>query len=603
MNMKSFKYCILLTSLSVSIYAQFTISGGTITGGQSTSSSEEFGLQGSSGSQTSDPVSSDSFSVSQGSAGITQQIYMRPPDIKLFISDTLYKTGESILVRGILTDLNGVAGADFIYQKGGSNDSISIPMVAVDDSTYEVLIDDSLLTPKNFKSYIRGTDNLSYSGGSDIIKPTLGFGKNILSMSIEGSKYPKGIVSNRWRLVSFPGVLKDEKISNPYKKKGYAFYSWDMTDSSWVISDSIKVGEAYWFKHMYKNSIPFFADSGIALPLDPYTMKLKEGWNMIGSPFAFPVSVERDSNLVSPLYFYGDSSKKNGWEVQNGIMNPWAGYVVKSQSDTATIKLIPFALEKNLGVAKKINDSWENKISIESNTYFDRSGVIGSRKSAKDDEDILDIQSLPILDNKLSIVMSINNNDVFKNSSDIRSSYNMNGVWDVRIIRSQEDGEIILSNTFTGLNELGLKIITLDIQNRYVHNILENKDYVIRDNFRSIYELKFIVGDESYVNRMISEILSNIPIEHSLSQNYPNPFNPKTVINYELRRTGNTRITIYNILGQEVRSLVNGLKNYGKHTIVWNGQDKSGKLVSSGVYFSEMVINDFRSTRKMVLMK
>ena len=601
--MKLFKYYIIITSLSVTIYAQFTISGGTITGGQSTSSSEEFGLQGSSGSQTSDPLSSDSFSVSQGSAGITQQIYMRPPDIKLFVSDTLHKTGESILVRGILTDMNGIAGADFIYQRGGSNDTLSIPMVAVNDSMYEVLIEDSLLTPKNFKSYIRGTDNLSYSGGSDMIKPALGFGKNILSMSIEGSKYPKGIVSNRWRLVSFPGGLKDKKILNPYEEKGYAFYSWDMTDSSWVISDSIKVGEAYWFKHMYKNSIPFFADSGTALPLNPYIITLKEGWNMIGSPFAFPVSLERDSNQVSPLYFYGDSSKKNGWEVQNEIMDPWAGYVVKAQSDTATIKLIPFALERNSGVARKINNSWENRISIESNTYFDRSGVIGSRKSAKDDEDISDIQSLPILDNKLSIIMSVNNNDIFEKSSDIRSNYNMNGVWDIRIIRNEKDGEIKLSNKFVGVNELGLKIIALDIQNRYVHNVLSGGDYIINDDFEYIYELKFIVGDVGYVDGMVSEILSNIPTEYSLSQNYPNPFNPSTIINYELIRTGKARITIYNVLGQEIISLVNDLKNYGKHSVTWNGQDKSGKIVSSGVYFSEMIINNFRATKKMVLMK
>ena len=80
------------------------------------------------------------------------------------------------------------------------------------------------------------------------------------------------------------------------------FYVWDLDDSTWVVPDSIYTGQAYWFKHIYENPVPFSSDSGMAIPLEPYTINLKNGWNMVGSPFAFPVEVSADPNEVSALY-------------------------------------------------------------------------------------------------------------------------------------------------------------------------------------------------------------------------------------------------------------------------------------------------------------
>ena len=98
-------------------------------------------------------------------------------------------------------------------------------------------------------------------------------------------------------------------------------------------------------------------------------------------------------------------------------------------------------------------------------------------------------------------------------------------------------------------------------------------------------------------------ILSEIPEEFSLSQNYPNPFNPLTKIDFALPKTGEAVITIYNILGQEVTTLVNQRLDYGYHTVTWQGTDRAGRPVSSGVYFSELRARGFRQTKKMLLLK
>jgi hypothetical protein len=86
--------------------------------------------------------------------------------------------------------------------------------------------------------------------------------------------------------------------------------------------------------------------------------------------------------------------------------------------------------------------------------------------------------------------------------------------------------------------------------------------------------------------------------EYSLSQNYPNPFNPSTEINYTLAKSGDVTLKIYNLLGSEVTTLVNGFMEAGKHSVKFDAND-----ITSGIYFYTIKADNFKSTRKMILMK
>lgn len=99
-----------------------------------------------------------------------------------------------------------------------------------------------------------------------------------------------------------------------------------------------------------------------------------------------------------------------------------------------------------------------------------------------------------------------------------------------------------------------------------------------------------------------------IPSDFSLSQNYPNPFNPRTTIDFSLPKPADVKIIVYNLLGEVVNVILNKQMNAGVHKAVWNSEDKSGRPVSSGVYFYELRANsgdanDFQQIRKMVLLK
>ena len=96
---------------------------------------------------------------------------------------------------------------------------------------------------------------------------------------------------------------------------------------------------------------------------------------------------------------------------------------------------------------------------------------------------------------------------------------------------------------------------------------------------------------------------SNLPANFSLSQNYPNPFNPTTAIEFSLKKAGDVKLSIYDILGRQIKSLQSGRMDVGTHSLIWNATDESGNLVTSGVYFYRLESSEGSLTKSMVLLK
>jgi hypothetical protein len=94
-----------------------------------------------------------------------------------------------------------------------------------------------------------------------------------------------------------------------------------------------------------------------------------------------------------------------------------------------------------------------------------------------------------------------------------------------------------------------------------------------------------------------------IPDVYALHQNYPNPFNPITRINYDLPEDALVNITIYDMMGREVKTLINSEQSAGYRTTRWNATNHIGQPVSAGLYLYVIQASNFRQTRKMVLLK
>ncbi len=100
-----------------------------------------------------------------------------------------------------------------------------------------------------------------------------------------------------------------------------------------------------------------------------------------------------------------------------------------------------------------------------------------------------------------------------------------------------------------------------------------------------------------------AQTVETAPETFTLAQNYPNPFNPTTNVNYQLPRDVAVRLTIYNVLGQAVRVLVNEKQRVGYYTKQWDGRDDSGRLLPSGIYLYRLEAGEFVSVKRMMLMK
>ena len=100
-----------------------------------------------------------------------------------------------------------------------------------------------------------------------------------------------------------------------------------------------------------------------------------------------------------------------------------------------------------------------------------------------------------------------------------------------------------------------------------------------------------------------SDLGSSIPYEYALKPNYPNPFNPVTNLSYDLPEDALVNITIYDMMGRKVRTLVSQSMPPGYHTTLWNATNDNEIAVSAGMYIYTIHANEFYEVKKMILLK
>lgn len=136
-------------------------------------------------------------------------------------------------------------------------------------------------------------------------------------------------------------------------------------------------------------------------------------------------------------------------------------------------------------------------------------------------------------------------------------------------------------------------IITLRFKNSAEDNLHLSFEYKLRNDDGEIIESSGIS----------TTLVSMVPSQYSLRQNYPNPFNPSTTIRYEIPTESFVTITVYDILGRQVKTLAQKEHVPGYHEVHWNGKDQNSKQVASGMYFCHLYSKDYSKIQKMVLLR
>lgn len=183
-----------------------------------------------------------------------------------------------------------------------------------------------------------------------------------------------------------------------------------------------------------------------------------------------------------------------------------------------------------------------------------------------------------------------------------------NGRADIYLACLSPSGSQLLFSTYLGGSDWddGLAMILDTMRNVYITGRSQSPDFPTINPIQAEYGATndVIIAKFSEVTTSIEEYSDSIlPVRYILSNNYPNPFNPTTTISYSLPEKSYVEIIIYNVLGKEVTRLVKNIKSAGNYTITWNGTDRKGSIVATGVYIYQLVAGKYTESKKMLLLR
>ena len=221
-----------------------------------------------------------------------------------------------------------------------------------------------------------------------------------------------------------------------------------------------------------------------------------------------------------------------------------------------------------------------------------------------------DLYGLSVSDTFLVRILSINDPPLIDASFPDSLQFSADSsaellIWEY--VYDVESTDSTLSYSFSGTNDS--LILSFDQKSGMLQ--LSAKDNYLGYSkwYISVQDDSGAIARDSSIVRIISPVgiaetrIGTQPVKYALGQNYPNPFNPKTTINYQLPIASFVELTIYNMLGQKVCSLVSGMQKAGFYTISWNGKNDQGILMSSGVYFYSLQAIEFLEYKKMILIQ
>jgi len=157
-----------------------------------------------------------------------------------------------------------------------------------------------------------------------------------------------------------------------------------------------------------------------------------------------------------------------------------------------------------------------------------------------------------------------------------------------------------------GVDSVSWQLIAADSFNVNLRKSYWNYQLLDGGSEHGIHNVKYSIDVVRYSRLVligITPISNEVPVRFELSQNYPNPFNPTTYVNFAVAKQSDVSIKIYDIMGREVKTLVNEKMLPGKYKVDWQSDNNSGKIVSSGVYFYRIIAGGFTDTKKMILVR
>ena len=423
--------------------------------------------------------------------------------------------------------------------------------------------------------------------------------------AIAGDSLSSAITAG-WTLWGAPiNPANDTMTTNLNDDFSNYWVTYDYVDNGYTYDGILAETEGYWLGTVQDATIDVKGT-----PVDSnFTMSLSQGWELISNPLVLDVSVDsltftKDATTkthaeavtagwVNSIYGYSGTGYASAT-----TFSPWSGYWM-AVLETGVDMTFPIHRHDGSGSARSREDDWMITFDAQVDGANDGTTMIGYAETATDgfdaEHDAVQPPNPPGPDYVSLFITHPEWNYPLgdKFAKDIRAS-----------IPADEYKEWLLSIE-SSESDVQLNWTLMDIPDDYEvgYNI---DDGIYFNDMRSVGTIN-ISADTEIIVRVGSQVLGiddeTIPEVFALHQNYPNPFNPITTLRYDLPEQSMVNIIIYDLLGRQVKSLVNQTQDAGFKSVIWNATNDYGKPVSAGVYLYQIQAGEFVQTKKMVLLK
>jgi len=460
----------------------------------------------------------------------------------------------------------------------------------------------------NCKLRISSASNTTVFGESGIFAIVSGTLPSTVQLSTSLSFPAQPTSSTSYRLVSYPGNVGTTRVGDILS--GSPVYDWRIYKDNGNAADflvefnsasTMAVGEGYWL--IGKGGVSLAKSvSAVSLGSDAsYTIPLHTGWNIIGNPFLKSVSW---SSVLSANKITTTATTRiqqySGSYSESTSLEPYVGYYYFN-SNLGGLKIpYPFA-----GKIETIDPGppvlWKVQLKFSSDINEDSDNYIGIASSAKEGIDDLEGHKPPLFMDQgfLYFERPEWDNSFSLFNSDFRPSLGDGQAWD---FTARNPRRSLASIRFTGVESVPpeFDVMLVNLSNTVPVDLRSQSVYSYRAA-DEITRFRLIIGKTQFMD---SELATFVPTEYELFQNYPNPFNSATTIRAKIPIEGDVRLDVISLLGQTVKTLLDGWRKPGTYSVVWDGYDERGSGVASGVYFYRLVSNGkLVQTRKLTILK
>ncbi|HBZ86376.1 MAG: hypothetical protein A2509_05865 [Candidatus Edwardsbacteria bacterium RIFOXYD12_FULL_50_11] len=428
---------------------------------------------------------------------------------------------------------------------------------------------------------------------------------------------------DKWQMISIPAYAIGSnifgQISNllgPYDNTKWRLFNWSGSGYHEITTATTisELGRAYWLNRRvgpsnitFPGAISSYGDFNQSKPcsLDLYT-----GWNDLGTPFMFDINWDNvylegfslptySGSIAGPYYYDGIRWLLPTEVTANMSFASFQGFSFKNDLGSPTyLEIYPTSAKKKDGktAVVKSPDGWQALVVVENQGGSDHN-YFGLSADASIERDQYDYPEPPSGLTGTSGYFRLAD-DQF--CTDIRPEIGEGQVWNFAV---ECNGQTKLAVNLPAEFPAGMECFLADLTRQVSVNIAGEKVYsFIPESSEQTREFRIIVGSGEYAKQVLGKTFS-VPTATVLGQNLPNPFSGRTSISYQLAAEGRVKMSVYNVAGQLVRTLLDEHQMTGRYSVAWDGRDQAGRQVSAGLYFYQLQAPNRTETRRMALVR